>query len=74
MKLTTVRPGVRLCVPHSQGLEPRFFYEGCTNCEKSQTEGADRRSPPSPAQRAGKLASLGEIASSRASKTTNQAD
>jgi hypothetical protein len=47
MKLTTVRPGLVLCVPHLLEREPRYHYEGCTRCARLKAEGRGKPEPPS---------------------------
>ena len=72
MRLTLVRPGRKLCVPHTQGLEPHYHYDGCDACAEARSAGNGKSEPLPTAARAGRLATLGELASARSS-TKNHA-
>ena len=67
MKLTIVRPGLVLCVPHLLDREPIYYYEGCTGCEGAKTGGQVKPEPPSvrPGTPERRFATLGELAGFR---------
>lgn len=62
MKLTTVRPGLVLCVPHLLDREPRYNYKGCTTCDRLMAEGRGKPAPPSVRPGYGvRLVTMGEL-------------